>query len=180
LLGELCAISAAQPFSDLLRDQVLKPMDLDETDYAPSSGTIDVVPGRRKDGRVVPAWHFDALAGAGGLVSSLHDLTRFVQVHLDPTEAWRAAVELCLLPRHRVNPRRQVGLAWHCDSDRISGAEIWWHNGATAGSRSFMAMLPEAGVGVVVLNNASPFDWFVGNIDQLGVEILRYAMKLTP
>lgn len=178
LLGELCARAAGQPFPDVLRAEILDPLGLHDTDYRRETDLPDaVVPGRRRKGHVAPAWHFDAFAGAGGLVSSLHDLARLLQLHLRPTPTWRPAVEACLQPRARASRRRCIGLAWHCDHDSISGQELWWHNGATAGYRAFVGMVPAAEVGVVWLSNSSPFDGWTGNIDQLGVESLRHAMK---
>jgi len=42
-----------------------------------------------------------------------------------------------------------------------------WHNGATGGYRSFLALAPEKGVGIVLLSN-SPHA-----LDALGVAILK-------
>jgi CubicO group peptidase (beta-lactamase class C family) len=34
-----------------------------------------------------------------------------------------------------------------------TGNHIWWHNGATAGTHRYLAFMPAATVGVVVLSN---------------------------
>jgi CubicO group peptidase (beta-lactamase class C family) len=46
-----------------------------------------------------------------------------------------------------------------------------WHNGGTGGYRSFLALLPETGIGVVVLSNSSH------SVEALAVAIVKALDK---
>jgi CubicO group peptidase (beta-lactamase class C family) len=137
-----------------------------------------LIPGRNRRGHTVKNWHFDAVAPAGGLVSSLKDIVKFIGFHLSPDDDWRESVNLCLSVHHRMSASQAIGLGWHLHRDRISGEEVWWHNGATGGYRSFVGIVLSHRLGVAVLNNCGPFGWRVKNLTTLGFQILRFAMKL--
>ena len=49
-------------------------------------------------------------------------------------------------------PEREVALGWHVFT--ANGRDIIWHNGGTAGYRTFIGYDPKARTGVVVLSNA--------------------------
>jgi CubicO group peptidase (beta-lactamase class C family) len=59
----------------------------------------------------------------------------------------------------------RIGLGWHIGN--ISGNSYYWHNGATGGSRCFVAFQPDKNTAVVVLSNAAE------DIDDLGKSILK-------
>jgi CubicO group peptidase (beta-lactamase class C family) len=63
----------------------------------------------------------------------------------------REAILLSHEVHHRAGGGLELGLGWHVDTS--IGGGLLWHNGATAGFRSFLAFEPEAGVGVVILCN---------------------------
>jgi D-alanyl-D-alanine-carboxypeptidase/D-alanyl-D-alanine-endopeptidase len=67
-------------------------------------------------------------------------------------------------------PDVEIGMAWHIYTK--FGADIYWHNGGTAGYRSFVGFDPAKNEGVVVLCNT-----FVDN-DDLGRHISTAAIRL--
>jgi len=68
---------------------------------------------------------------------------------------------------HRLNAmdNMEIGMAWHVLTK--FDTRIWWHNGGTAGYRSFVGFNPAKNEGVVVLCNT-----FMDN-DDLGRHILE-------
>ncbi len=108
------------------------------------------------------------MSGAGALRSTVYDLLTFLRAHLEPQpSALAAALGLVQQPRATVNQSLQVGLGWH--RSPVPGTEhgALWHNGGTGGTFSYLALVPEARTGVVVLTNtARP-------VDPLGLQLLH-------
>jgi CubicO group peptidase (beta-lactamase class C family) len=110
-------------------------------------------------------WTFDALAGAGALWSSMDDLARFVRANLEPPEgALGEAVRLTQQPRVG-SGRMELGMAWI----RLAGkhGKLLFHNGGTAGYRSFVGVDVDRRRGVVVLGNSDR------SVARLGLRLAR-------
>lgn len=152
LLGHALGRREDEAYADLLRSRVLVPLGLSDT-YVADADSADGRLAVGYDGsEPLPYWIFDALAGAGALRSTTSDLLRFVEAQLDPEGTpMAAALRLSHDVHHRAGGDLELGLGWHVDTSIGNG--LWWHNGATAGFRSFVAFEPEAGVGLVVLCN---------------------------
>ncbi|MGY0041297.1 serine hydrolase domain-containing protein [Pedobacter sp. NJ-S-72] len=104
------------------------------------------------EGVEIKAWDFDALAGAGGLRSTVNDdLLIYAKNNIESKNPdLSKAFELT----HQVTFSKEavVGLGWHI----IKSAEetYYWHNGATGGSTSFMMFDIKKKIAVVVLSNS--------------------------
>jgi len=59
----------------------------------------------------------------------------------------------------------EIGLGWH--HAKINDRAVVWHNGGTAGSSSFLAMVPEEQLALAVLANGGG-----GVVDQLARGLL--------
>ena len=70
-------------------------------------------------------------------------------------------------PEATANRWLQVGLGWHRSPLAKTGNHIWWHNGATAGSHSYLAFMPAGAAGVIVLSNTGR------PVDALGVRLMQ-------
>jgi len=158
LLGHALARHAATTYDDVLRRRVTAPLGMVATGTDP----VERPPGHRRRGRPHPvAWRFDALAGAGALWSSLADLQRFLAAQLDPP-AGPAGDAVRLTHRTRVPGRRMDQcLGWF----RLHGrdGELLWHNGGTAGYRSFVGVGADGAVAVLGAGDRS--------VDGLGVRL---------
>lgn len=108
------------------------------------------------------------MSGAGALRSTVHDLLTFLRAHLEPeSSALPGAIRLAQQPRATVNEALRVGLGWHLSPLPKTEHVALWHNGGTGGTFSYLALVPEARVGVVVLTNtAHP-------ADPLGLQLLQ-------
>lgn len=169
LLGEALSRHAGMPYEQLIHRRVTQPLQLSDTvvTVRPDQwGRQAVAHSRRR--RPVPDWDVGSMAGAGALRSTVHDLLALLRAHLDPhLTGLTEALTLVQQPRATVNRRLQVGLGWHLSAIRGTPHTALWHNGGTGGSFSYVALLREARVGVVVLTNT------VRSVDRLGTRLLR-------
>ena len=160
LLGHALARHAGTSYGALVRERVTDPLGMAVTRCDPA----EPVPGHRRRGRpYAAAWEFDALAGCGALWSSPADLQRFLAAQLDPP-AGRLGDAVRLSQQPRVPGRRMdVCLGWM----RLHGRDgtLLWHNGGTAGYRSFVGVQEGSAVAVLAASDRS--------VDRLGIQLLR-------
>ena len=109
------------------------------------------------------------LAGAGAILSTVEDLSKFALAQFDKENN-----ELILTqePTFKVNDNMQIGLGWHILKGE-TGRELIWHNGGTGGYTSSMGLDIENKNGIIILSNVSAFNEKMGNIDQLLFELIE-------
>lgn len=114
-------------------------------------------------GRPTPNWEVGALIGAGGIYSTVEDLSKFASAHFDSTN-----IELTLtrVKTYQENETRDVGLGWFIINKK-NGDKWYWHNGGTGGYSSSMAIDVEKKNGVIILSNISSYHKYFKNIDKL-------------
>lgn len=166
LLGQLLANRATTGYESLLAQRITGPLGMDDT-------RIELTPSMRS--RLAPghsgvvevkAWDLGSMAPAGGLHSTARDLLTFVAANVGLKET---PLSGALGAAHQMIgstgiPNVQIALGWHV----LTGGEydIVWHNGETGGYHSFIAFVPDAQTGVVVLSNSH------GAIDDIGFHLL--------
>lgn len=163
-LGQVLADRAGSTYADVLQRFVLHPLGLNHTRVGGAFDTTrKVAQPHTALGRRTPAWNLRALNPAGGIHSTLNDMTRWLQANLDV----RSPLDTRLHePRaNSAGLHRSVALGWHVDGE--GDARIIWHNGATGGSRSIIAFAPARDTGIVVLSNSAI------SVDALGLRLLR-------
>lgn len=151
LLGELAADAAGLGYADAMRRDVLEPLGMHDSGVDVSDPTR--MAAGFSAGADMPRWSgFDALAGAGALVSSVNDLLRFIDRNL--TADGRDPALLAI--RDRIRPGN-TAFGWHVQ-DAEDKSRILWHNGGTGGYASFLAIRPDARTGVVILSTSTEYD----------------------
>lgn len=185
LLGHALARRAGLDYESMVRERVCVPLGLDDTRTTfPTDSRRRRAVGHDDSLRVTSDTDLPTLAGAGALRSTVNDLLRFVAAQLDDADTPLAgAMEAARVFAHPVgDDGRLVSLAFGAPED-LFGRQIYWHNGGTAGFRSFLGFDRERGVGVVVLSNCSL------SVDDLGFHLLdaraplerpRIAISLDP
>jgi serine-type D-Ala-D-Ala carboxypeptidase/endopeptidase len=108
------------------------------------------------------------MIGNGGVISSASDMLTFLSASMGLVETPLAsAFERIAAPQRTVNDKGEaVGLGWHIR--RAESAEVVWHNGGTAGFRTFAGYVRDQRVGVVVLSNVSTAE----GVDDIGTHLL--------
>ncbi|HET8554211.1 MAG TPA: serine hydrolase domain-containing protein [Rhodanobacteraceae bacterium] len=161
VLGNVLADRAGSTYADVLQRFVLLPLGLSHTRVGGTNAKV--AQPHTACGHRVPPWNMRALTPAGGLHSTLNDMTRWLQVNLDVRTPLDARLHE---PRANSGGRhRSVALGWHVDGE--GDMRVVWHNGGTGGSRSLIAFAPARGTGIVVLSNSA------ASVDALGLELLR-------
>ena len=152
LLGVIAADAFGGSYGDAIRSQVLEPLALDATSQGFPAGKKQRAQGFSQ-GADMPDWSgFDALAGAGALVSNAADQLEFAAQTLKP-DALADALNTIQTPQDS----GVTGLGWHILDDDTA-APIVWHNGGTGGFASFLGLHHDAQTAVVILAASTEYD----------------------
>lgn len=120
------------------------------------------------NGNIVSNWDFqDATAGQGALRSSAKDMVKFIKMNLFPEQSpFKDAILLTQqLQFTDKNNGRQMGMGWHMGTFR--NEKYLEHTGGTGGYRSFICVLPESKMGIIVMSNSN------NDVGALGSQILK-------
>ena len=179
LLGLALARKSRMGYEKMINKLVCRPLGMNDTAVTLSpSQESRLVPGyamQEKHGRLLLAvsaenWTFqDATAGAGALKSTATDMLKYLQANI---EAGDAGLGPALAMTHKVRHKTdddliEIGLGWHTFKVPWSNEPIIWHNGGTAGYRSWAGFCPRRKLGVVVLSNSD------GDVDILALRVMK-------
>lgn len=166
LLGQLLASHYHTTYEQLLTATILLPLHMNHTGITLAAGdSAWQVQGYNEKAIAVSPWHFTSLAGAGAIRSTLADMVIYIRANLGKAPSrLLPAIELAQQPTF-TNGKQTTALGWH--TDVINGHTTWWHDGGTAGFRSFVAFDKETQKGVILLSNATE------DLNHLGLTILQ-------
>jgi CubicO group peptidase (beta-lactamase class C family) len=167
LLGHALALRAGKPYEALVTERILAPLGMTATRIVLSDeARARLAPGHSAAGQPVPNWDLTSLAGAGALRSSVDDMLTFLAANLNPPPtALGRAMRAAHAARATMNETSKVGLHWITTTSRF-GQTVVWHNGGTAGYRTYAGFDPARRIGVVVLSNRS------NGVDRIGRHLL--------
>lgn len=168
LLGFALARAGETSYADLVRQRVLSPLGMDETfEEVPDALASRFVEAHGADGQPVEHWTWtEPTAGAGAWRSSVHDLLTLAEAAMDPSSTPLAdALALSMQPHAEIGAGQTMGLGWHRAPTPFG--DLIWHNGGTGGFSSFMGVVPDAGLAVVVMTNRS------SSVDAFASDVLR-------
>jgi hypothetical protein len=172
--GEVLRAVTGQDWHDYVETRFFGPLGMSRsvtsTDDLPSTDNV-ATPHKYVAGETIPIewYNWDAMGAAGGIISSVHDMAQWLQVQLAGGE--RNGTRLFSEARQRemwtvVNPRavsagyqqaypsthfRGYGLGWSLND--YLGRKVTSHGGGYDGMYSQVALVPEEGLGIVVLTN---------------------------
>jgi CubicO group peptidase (beta-lactamase class C family) len=179
VLGAAMARAASVPFTDLARREVLQPAGMAETGFDRPKGAATGYHPRRSPMRLLlPRWVIGEPSGRwigfrpfvldgaayGGLIGTPEDAARVLRMHLRGGDldgarilSPEAASEMRTI---RVQGKRyDLGLGWFRPvGDRGADPPFVEHLGGGAGFFNVMRLYPTAGVGAVVMGNATRYD----------------------
>lgn len=168
LLGFALPQRAHMSYEELVRQRIFKPLHMDSSTISLSAESKKrLAQGHNSALQPVKNWDLDALAGAGAIRSTVDDMLKFLAANLGLVETpLRAAMDRMRSVREETGmPHVEIAMAWHIFSE--FPPDIYWHNGGTAGYRSFAGMDVAGKKAVVVLCNTF-FD-----IDDIGRHVLN-------
>lgn len=137
-------------YPSAVQARILQPLQLRDTFLAvPEEAQARLQPGTDEDLRPAPAWTYDALVGAGGLVSSMRDQLALLEAELDAEAGGKGPLRAAM----RLTQEAQLegagdneGLGWQIDS-----AGRYWHNGTTGGYHAFVGFDPKTRRAIAIL-----------------------------
>ncbi len=179
--GEVAAAAGGAPYDQLVRQQVFEPLGMRGCrvgEWRPQAGDRLAQPHVRQDGRNVPVRtdgelvRASTMDAAGGVRCGLDDMLAWVQAWLAPTgraEAWlsKAQRDAVWAPQMPMPVSRRMrewdnshfsayGYGWRLSD--VDGQFKVAHTGTLMGMYSAVTMLPDHGVGFVVLINGEAED----------------------
>lgn len=152
LLGHLLTLKTGKSYENLLRKSICEPLNLQSTFVAfDSSRRQHLVPGRDPEGKVIPNWELNVLAGGGGIKSTAEDMAKYIRAHLTDTTYYFLTQQSTI----QYTDHNSAGLGW-----------VWYTNGkrkyvsATGGTGGYSCCVVferSTKTGIVLLTNVSAF-----------------------
>ena len=174
--GELVGAAAESSWDDFLESRLFQPLGMTRT--TTRSAVVErrdnvSASHNRANGRVqvTPRRDYDAIGGAGAVFSSAREMAKWVRMHLNggSHDGRRLLEEETIREMHTpqtIMPMnddfrerfpnthfRAYGLGWYLQD--YHGTALVHHSGSINFTRTHVGMLPEEGVGVVVIANLS-------------------------
>lgn len=169
ILGFVLTKIYSTDYEDLTQRYISNKYQMKSTTSERDKIVKQLVVGQDEDGDPVDSIEIGTLVGAGGLYSSVSDLSRFVLAQFDPSNK---ELELTRKKTFKIDEEHDRGLAWRIiKSD--SGKTYYFHNGGTGGYKSFLEIDVINKNGIVILSNVSGHSKSKKNIDELGFELMR-------
>ena len=151
LLGALISKAQSKTYAELLSTRITKPLELHDTAiHLSKSQQSRLAQGYAGLGQPAKPWDLASLAGAGGVRSTMSDMIRFMQAHFKKSPL-HSTLNAALNEQVKLPNGQRMGLGWHIARDGMTR----WHNGMTGGYASYMAMVPQRQLGVIVLANTA-------------------------
>ncbi|MFN0050659.1 MAG: serine hydrolase [Planctomycetales bacterium] len=156
VLGEALAVHAKLPMLELWERQFLHPLEMRSTYFAiPNAAAEHFVQGYGAHGKPVPRAAVPGGWPAGGrLCSSGRDMGEFLTANLGEAPerpVITRAMQFAQKPQFEVSPQMTLGLAWQ--RGKLHGELLIDKNGGLDGTSTYIGMLPERHLGVVVMAN---------------------------
>ena len=170
LLGTICANALHLSYEQALQQYIFTLYKMNTSSVKITSQQQAVlVKGQDAEGNETSNWNFDCLAGAGGIKSSIGDMTLYALENLKETNT---IFSTCHKPTFKSNEQMSVGLGWHIISTK-TGNTILFHNGGTGGYTSSVMLDKQAQKGIVILSNISAFHPKMSLLDALCAQLLK-------
>lgn len=169
LLGYTISKIENDTYGGLLQKYIFSKYDMRNSTVDINKIKGDLVRGLNSEGMIVPNWEFSVLAGAGGIFSTVEDLSHFAVSQFDVINK---ELTLTRQKSFEVDRKMDMGLGWHIL--KYPSKNSWyWHNGGTGGYSSSMVIEEKSKNGIIVLSNVSAFNPKMGNIDKLCFKLME-------
>jgi CubicO group peptidase (beta-lactamase class C family) len=157
LLGHALGRRAGVDYATLLRQVITAPLGMNDTVLNLSvEQQRRFLQGYNDYGEPIPAWDFDALAGAGGLRSTAADMLTWLEANLHPERARAGGLRAALVSSQRIrssmDSSTELTLAWRFHRD----TGMFAHGGALLAFTADGFFIPGDDIAAVILSNVGP------------------------
>ena len=173
LLGYTLSKIENDSYESLLQNKIFTKYDMQNSTADIKKIKGGLIRGLNSEGKEVPNWELSVLAGAGGIFSTVVDLSYFAISQFDDSNK---ELKLTREKTFEINDNMDIGLGWvilKSQSDNL----WYWHNGGTGGYSSSMVIDDKSKNGIIILSNVSTFNPNKGNIDKLCFELMKTLEK---
>jgi len=167
ILGIILENAYQVPLKTLLQEIITAPLEMTDTsfDVQKKHKAFLTTGYNDEEGKDVAYWDMGTFKAAGGLKSNINDMITYLRANM---EDYNKDISLSHQETD-LQPGFGRGLAWIVQF--LNDAVIIWHNGGTAGFRSFCGFSKERQAAIVVLSNSSK------DVDSLALEILLHLIQ---
>lgn len=160
LLGHVLEAAADHTYEELLSAQIFSKYNMEKSTTDRAKIHDRLVTGINDRGEQVPNWDMAVHMGAGGILSTTRDLSKFALAHFDQEDKTLAMTRT---KQFEVTDNYSMGMAWGLITSE--SGDMWtWHNGGTGGYTSSMILNTKDKSGVIILSNISALGQLTNNI----------------
>jgi CubicO group peptidase (beta-lactamase class C family) len=189
-------------WEQFVSQKILKPLDMNRTKFSIRQSESDknfAFPYGHDGTKFNKVWYhvMDEIAPAGGIVSSVEDMCKWLSLHINKgkigqkqlvsekqiRETHRPQVVMWSFGKNKEEPFGAYCLGWAYSL--YQGYESVWHDGGTRGYQAVVFMIPGQKIGIAALSNTSGhyLDYAVINtiVDRLlGLEAIDWTKRYAP
>ncbi len=155
LLGEAVANALDTNYSDAVNQYIFQPLNMSSSFVnVPNDQQNRYAQGYNEQGNPAPHYDTSAWPGGGGLRSTSADMLQYLKANmgvLNISPQLSAAMNLTEQGYFNVNPHFTQGLAWQLKD--IRNLNVINKNGENQGFNTYVAMVPQQKIAIVVLAN---------------------------
>ena len=176
LLGKVLSDINDKPYETMIQEEILFHLGMFDTYIKePELSQRTFAPAHNRKGQLVEHWHFDAMAPAAGMRSTMRDMLYFLEanLHTASNDALPKAFEQVQQARFKIKNLKldrptMAGYGWLISTlNEKTNQPVIWANGGTGGFRSFIGMVKDTQIGIVILSNSA------NSVDKMAFEILE-------
>jgi len=150
ILGYTLSAISNESYSELLNKYIFSKYGMNNTSVNRKDVEKNLIKGLNTRGNETSNWELASLTPAGGILSSVEDLSKFSIAQFDPLNT---DLKLTQQKTFKINKDTDQGLAWRIENN--SESKLYCHNGRTGGYTSSICLDLKNKNGVIILSNIS-------------------------
>ncbi|RZL11334.1 MAG: class A beta-lactamase-related serine hydrolase [Pedobacter sp.] len=164
-LGYIIEKAGKQTYTQMLEKYILKPYGMHNTFYRIPVKLAASLRGYDENGSEKDYLSLQAYGPAGNIKSTTEDILKYAQLIMSDDKAASLTRQITFTPEKG----NKVGLSWIVIP--MNNKEFIFHNGATIGYRSYLAIHPDTKKALVILNNSA------NDVTPVGMQLMGFFLS---